>query len=46
MKERSVNFFGEKKSSQYLQRVCNGRKKMFYVQSTAPDSIALPSFSH
>ena len=33
MKERSVNFFGEKKSSQYLQRVCNGREKKCFTYS-------------
>ena len=41
MKERSVNFFGEKKSSQYLQRVCNGRKKKCFTYSL-PLLIQLP----
>ena len=45
MKERSVNFFGEKNQA----NICNVFamvEKIFYLQSTAPDSIALSSFSH
>ena len=46
MKERSVNFFGEKKNQANICNVFVMVEKIFYLQSTAPDSIALPSFSH